>query len=428
MTDELHSGGRQYQGARDREDRDQDRHGDRYHDSRDSRHEPDPKPVTCGPDGPGCEKMIYIGQLNEMDRNEASWSAENAVQTIGGQSFGGTDDPLYQHLVQVNLNDENGDGRIFHDNAANSETITHAASGSSADYRVDTSFVVHNAQLNLLNEDGSSTTICTAVRVMQDDQGNTFIMPPPQGASNAEIQAMTTRPIISVSFPSDPRCYDLCKDSIFTDRNCFPCFASGTLIETESGPLPVENLRPGTLVWTRDNGLKPLLWTGSRKLGALHLATQPNLRPIRIRAGALGTDTPTRDLLVSPQHRVLVRSRIAQRIFGAAEVLVAAKQLLQLEGIDIATDLQEVEYFHLLFDQHEVIMSDGAETESLYTGPESLKSVGPAARAEIIALFPELESADAVEGDFRAARLLASGRMARKLAVRHKQHRRALIS
>ncbi|KRW97185.1 hypothetical protein AQY21_05000 [Paracoccus sp. MKU1] len=104
---------------------------------------------------------------------------------------------------------------------------------------------------------------------------------------------------------------------------------------------------------------------------------------------------PTGDLVVSPQHRILARSHIAQTMFGTAEVLVAAKQLLALDGIEIAEDLSEVEYYHILFDHHEIVFSNGAETESLYTGAEALRVVGPAAAQEILALFPELRGAPA---------------------------------
>ena len=73
--------------------------------------------------------------------------------------------------------------------------------------------------------------------------------------------------------------------------------------------------------------------------------------------------------ITSPQHRVLVRSRIAQKIFGTDEVLVAAKQLCQLDGIDIALDLGAVTYVHFLFDAHQVVFSNGAETESFLPVP-----------------------------------------------------------
>ena len=83
-----------------------------------------------------------------------------------------------------------------------------------------------------------------------------------------------------------------------------------------------------------------------------------------------------------------------------------------------------MEYFHILFDRHEVVISNGAETESLYTGPEALKSVGEAARAEIFALFPELRDRDHAAA---GARVLASGRMGRRLAMRHARHGKALV-
>ena len=203
------------------------------------------------------------------------------------------------------------------------------------------------------------------------------------------------------------------------------CFARGTRIETPRGAVAVEDLRAGDLVLTRDRGAQPLRWVGSSRVDGGTLASTPRLRPIRIRAGALGQHAPAQDLLVSPQHRILVRSKIAQRMFGAAEVLVAAKQLVLLDGIDVAEDLAEVEYFHLLFDRHEVVISNGAETESLYTGPQALRSVGPAARQEILDLFPQLlDEAFVVE----AARPLSSGRMGRKLAMRQAQQGRALLN
>lgn len=202
------------------------------------------------------------------------------------------------------------------------------------------------------------------------------------------------------------------------------CFGADALIETERGPVPAGELAVGDLVRTRDAGLQPIRWIGSSRLSAAQLAANPRLRPIRIRAGALGNGLPASDLVVSPQHRVLVRSRIAQKMFGTDEVLVAAKQLCQLDGIDIAEDLDSVTYVHFLFDDHQIVFSNGAETESLFTGDVALNSVGPAALQEILTLFPELRTGAAPV----PARVLASGRMGRKMATRHLQNQRPLVS
>lgn len=161
----------------------------------------------------------------------------------------------------------------------------------------------------------------------------------------------------------------------------------------------------------------------SRSAGS-DLDAAPKLRPIVIRAGALGEGLPSADLMVSLQHRVLIRSIIAQKLFGTEEVLVAARQLCQTEGIDVAEDAVEVEYFPILFDRHELVISTGAETKSLLTGPEALKGVGVAAREEIFAIFPELRDRDYTPV---AARVIVSGRKGRMLAVRHAQNGRPLV-
>lgn len=203
------------------------------------------------------------------------------------------------------------------------------------------------------------------------------------------------------------------------------CFATGTLIDTANGPRAVETLVAGDLVLTRDGGLRPLAWVGGRYLGPRHLDIAPNLRPIRIKAGALGEGLPATDLTVSPQHRLLVRSKIAERICGTPEALVAAKHLCALPGIEVICPAKGIGYYHLLFDQHEIVRSNGAWTESLFTGPQALKSVGPAAQREIRAIFPELFSGTGA--GWTGARSFLSGQDARELARRHLKNEKPLV-
>ena len=211
----------------------------------------------------------------------------------------------------------------------------------------------------------------------------------------------------------------------FSNIESIICFARGTLIRTPAGEKRIEDLVAGRdLVLTMDNGLQRVEWIGHRRLSALQLALQPELRPIRIRQGALGCGLPEADLLVSPQHRILVRSKVLERMIGSREALVAAKHLLGAPGIEIAEDLAEVEYWHFLCSGHEVVWSNGAQTESLYTGAQALQSVGQAAREEIFTLFPELREKEFVP---QPARPLPSGRKARKLTVRHIEHHRPLV-
>ncbi|MDA9208449.1 Hint domain-containing protein [Octadecabacter sp.] len=170
------------------------------------------------------------------------------------------------------------------------------------------------------------------------------------------------------------------------------CFAEGTEILTQTGPLNVENLAIGDHVMTMDHGYQSIRWIGSRTLDSNDLARNPKLKPIRIRAGALGAGLPEQDLVVSPQHRMLVRSIVSERMFGKTEVLIPTKKLLGIDGIDVDEAATSVTYYHFLFTRHEIVFANGAPSESLFTGAEALKAVSPAQRQEITSLFPEILS------------------------------------
>lgn len=193
------------------------------------------------------------------------------------------------------------------------------------------------------------------------------------------------------------------------------CFAGGTMIQGASGPVAVETIRAGDMIRTRDHGLKPVKWAGQRRYSRIDLQREPKMRPICISAGALGRNAPERDLVVSPQHRILARSPLVERMFGAREILVAAKDLVQLPGVDSIVECDGITYVHILFDQHEIVFANGAEAESLYTGPEALANVPAEARDEILSMFPELADPAHLP---QPARMIPPGKMARKLVLR----------
>ncbi|PID36832.1 MAG: hypothetical protein CR993_03140 [Rhodobacterales bacterium] len=205
------------------------------------------------------------------------------------------------------------------------------------------------------------------------------------------------------------------------------CFASGTLIETRDGPVPVEKLRENDAVLTYDNGYQPVRWIGSTRLTAQQLEVHPRLRPILIRANALGPGYPRQDLRVSPQHRILVSSAVAERMFGNHDVLIPANKLLGLKGIEVETDNPDgVEYWHILFEEHQIIWSNGSPTESLFVGPEALKSVSDAARQELQTLFPVLAAPDFEPLSVR--KIPQKGKMVRKLIKRHRENNKPVYS
>ncbi|HEV8036959.1 Hint domain-containing protein [Yoonia sp.] len=205
-----------------------------------------------------------------------------------------------------------------------------------------------------------------------------------------------------------------------------PCFAAGTLIETADGQVPVEDLKVGELVLTYDHGYQPIRWIGSCSVSPAQLEAKERLKPILIRADALGAGYPQQDLIVSPQHRVLVSSVIALRMFAYTDVLIPANKLVALDGIDVIDDTTDgVTYFHFLFDAHEIVWSNGAPTESLFTGPEALKAVSPEARQEIKDLFPEC--CDPEFAAHAARYIPEQGKLMRKLAMRHQANQKPLF-
>ena len=169
-------------------------------------------------------------------------------------------------------------------------------------------------------------------------------------------------------------------------------FAIGTVIDVQGGKKLVEDLEVGDMVRTKDNGYQPIRWIASRALTAADFAIDPALRPIRIKTGALGEAKPAQDLLVSPQHCVLLDDWRCELLFGEDEVLVPAQSLLNDHSILIDHDSEEVTYYHFLFDTHQIVYSNGAETESFHPASIKIEELGSAKCAELFKIFPALES------------------------------------
>ncbi|OIQ32082.1 MAG: hypothetical protein BM562_06145 [Alphaproteobacteria bacterium MedPE-SWcel] len=167
-----------------------------------------------------------------------------------------------------------------------------------------------------------------------------------------------------------------------TDVSSPPCFVAGTLIATEQGVVAVEELEIGTLVRTRDHGLQPLRWIGLSSRRA-----EGRNAPVVFAAGALGDHDR---VAVSQNHRVLVTSERAELLFGQAEVLVQAKFLVNDHSIRTEADGQPVTYVHLLFDQHEIVVGNGLESESYHPGAETLDAFDGETHAEILNLMGEI--------------------------------------
>lgn len=194
------------------------------------------------------------------------------------------------------------------------------------------------------------------------------------------------------------------------------CFAQGTLITTLHGARPVEELACGDILPTAQNGNQAIKWIGSRRYSAKEQAEILKLRPVRITAGALGNGLPTRDLVVSRQHRLVVSSKIAERMFGRQDVMVAASKLTDLPGVFIDEACEGIVYFHILLDSHEAIFAEGTQCESLYFGDGTRRALDRAALEEISIIFPDLVNSNT---PMPPAMVFPAGKLQKKLVHRH---------
>ena len=183
------------------------------------------------------------------------------------------------------------------------------------------------------------------------------------------------------------------------------CFVPGTRIRTPTGTTLVEDLAEGDQICTRDSGAQEVRWIGSRRMTGGRLIVMPHLRPIRLRAHALAAGEPDGDLIVSPDHRVLVRGPVAQALFNTPEVLVAARDLVNDASVRIENACREVKYVHLMLDTHQIVWANGVECESFHPAGAALDLVEAGQRQALLARFPELRDDPLQYGDY-ARRIL----------------------
>lgn len=166
------------------------------------------------------------------------------------------------------------------------------------------------------------------------------------------------------------------------------CFTPGTMIATEAGTVPVELITEGMRIQTKDNGPQEVLWVGQRRVSGARLFAMPHLAPVRLRAGALDAGVPDAGLLVSPDHRVVLRGGAARALFNADEVLVAARDLVNDHSIHVDRSVREVTYIHLLLPSHQIVLANGVETESFHPASAALGQMEDVQLAGLLSCLP----------------------------------------
>jgi hypothetical protein len=350
--------------------------------------------------------VIYLGTLADADTDESTTSIENT--SIYQQNFGSAGSPLSNSIEQVSFDDQDNNGSIETNNISTSDTITTVA----GTVQLDSMAVV---ELTVTYSDGS-TQAYTDVVMFQTTDGDLFLSNSNfagtdiRGTGSQTIQSVNVTNITSSNYTG----------LWHTAFQGFACYVSGTLITTPSGAQKIDTLRVGDPVSTQDHGVQIIRWIGQSEV-----ASVGPMVPIRIRKFALGAGLPTKDLLVSQQHRMLVNSPIIERMIGNSEAFVAAKKLLPLDGVELATAPIHIRYFHLLCDAHEIIFANDAPSETLLPGPHAQNVLGPDALAEIGSIIPEFASAFS---SMHAARPILRGPKQRQAVRRHIKNNRSVLS
>lgn len=357
--------------------------------------------------------VFQLGVLADIDTVGGNNNnlAENAGALVG-QTFGGLGNPLFQSAATFSP----GTGGF----TSGSATVYDQDNNPNENFRINgganqvfDAASIYNATITYT--DGTTANI-TAV-IFQDTTGRTYLAP--EFSANADQSALEAKAIRSLTLDSlSGNSFSGLEGNRQVWSTVVTCFTPGTPILTPGGERMIETLVVGDLVVTRDHGAQPIRWIGRTRTRATG-----KLAPVRISAGALGEGLPARDIRVSRQHRMMLRSRVAERIFGDEEILVPAISLVGQPGIEVATDAAEVEYLHILLDRHEIVFAAGAPSETLYAGPHAREAMGQEAVEEIETLFPGILDKSAVP-----ARPLHRGPKVRKMLERHKANEKALVS
>ncbi len=188
-----------------------------------------------------------------------------------------------------------------------------------------------------------------------------------------------------------------------TSRLLGPCLGTGRTVATPRGETPIERLRPGDQVITRDNGIQTVRWIKVRRFGRRMFRVNPHLLPILIEKGALGEGLPERAMLVSPNQRLLAPADKTAIHVPGNDAMVAAKHLLDNDTIR-QVNIMGMTYVQVMFDKTEAVLSNGVWTETFHPHDREIGARGNAQRNELFELFPELKDIPERNGAGRVSR------------------------
>ena len=358
-------------------------------------------------------EVLYLGSGPEIDTTEGNVLSEDANLLLGN-TCGSAGAPLgfgsQRTLSPISYS--GGTTNMYDiDNTLSNDTFS--IDGGPA--QTFDGLAVYSATLTYT--DGTPDATITAV-VFQDTAGHLYLAP--ESSANSDYTAMIAAPVESITLNSLVSISSgrLLADRQFTD---FICYAAGTRILTEYGKVPVEKLAPGDRVVTLDRGLQPIRWTNSSEQPLEN--TAEDKRPVLIEAGALGPSVPKRDLVVSPQHRILIGGQQQLPHLSDTEALASAKTLTSLRRIRHMNGKRQIQWVHFACDRHEVVRANGCWSESLLLGAMALRAMGSEDRQTVARLFEKRKARRAELNGPPARNLLRAEKLRSKIKSRRNDAR-----
>lgn len=337
--------------------------------------------------------VIFLGFFAEADTDENDADNEN------DGVYAGTHDNTVLQAITINVTEPDNDGVAYDDDFGDPPSeITYDIGGGNVTANQD-SVAVYNVSILL----GDGSTINTVANLIQLTNGATFLNENSSGAAldNLAIQSITIGSVVEDN-----------ATGWFTTRSVdnasIACFVSGAMIATPGGSRAVETLSEGDLVLTGDRGPQPIIWRAQEQAPGYGATA-----PIAIEKGALGPEMPRQRLLLSRQHRVLIRSPIAHRMYGQHELFVSAHGLQKVPGCTSKGFMQPCTFHHLMLAEHAILMANGLPVESFLPGPEAIRALSVADRERLRACLERHGRSHSL------CRPQARGRKLERLLARH---------
>lgn len=347
---------------------------------------------------------FYLGEDAELDTYDGNWSVAQAFLLVG-KTYGSGTAPLFETHETLLLEETDPfEGLFSGDTPQNLHPLRLPA-------RPDPLEGALEYRVTLQTADGTSAQ--GRMFVLQDELGRMFLTPG-RNADPAWARCMTSVTIDQLAGENLPwLCGDLEASAFVTS------FLEGTHLLGAGGEVPVEQLQIGDLVQTLDHGAQPIVW-----MGCQHVVSGSSEAPIRIGVGALGMGWPKRPLFVSPHHRILVASELAQTMFSQSQVLIPAKKLLGLENVTQCEVHRALTYWHVMTRAHEVLFAESALVESFLPGPMALSALPDRSRRDLFLHQPSLVFQNSKP---QTARRCVEGARAETLVARLKRQRRPIL-